>query len=123
MSSGPGSAPTAARLAKRYSLVCDLSIMYEGHTEALPIRIPDISTHGMFINTPRRFPEGAVLKIHFRLPRSGYEVRARGEVRYVLPDVGIGVEFLDLSPDAHQAIENEMAVPGDEQLGVDVALD
>jgi hypothetical protein len=96
------------RLALRYSLLCDLSVRYEGHREALPIRLPDLSTRGMFINTSKRFPEGAVLAIRFRLPKTGLMVHARGEVRYWLEDVGVGVEFIDLDATSRRAIEQEI---------------
>ena len=65
----------------------------------------------MFIQTTRRFPEGAVLKIRFRLARSLYEVTARGEVRYCLPGVGIGIEFVEISAEARRAIKEELRDP------------
>ena len=69
----------------------------------------EISPHGMFVNTVKRFPDGAILKLRFRLSRSGIEVHACGEVRYCLADVGIGVEFIGLSPEYLSAIEEEIA--------------
>jgi hypothetical protein len=48
------------------------------------------------------------LNVHFRLAETGVEVRARGEVRYCLAGVGVGVEFVEISPDAVRAIENEI---------------
>lgn len=99
---------TPVRRSERHVLYRDLAIVYEGYSESIPLRVPDISTHGMFINTPRIFPESAVLRVKFRLNRSGVEVNARAEVRYCLAGVGIGVEFVDISPEAQQAIEEEM---------------
>jgi hypothetical protein len=97
-----------ARKAPRYSSLRDLSVTYEGDSEDVATRPPDISAQGMFINTNRNFPEGAVLNVHFRLAETGVEVRARGEVRYCLAGVGVGVEFVEISPDAVRAIENEI---------------
>ncbi|HEY6467919.1 MAG TPA: PilZ domain-containing protein, partial [Candidatus Acidoferrales bacterium] len=71
---------------------------------------PDISTRGMFINTTRTFPEGAVLNVRFRLALSGCEVHSRAEVRYCLAGVGVGVEFIDISQDSVQAIEREIEI-------------
>jgi hypothetical protein len=99
---------SAARLTPRISSMRDLSVTYEGHSEDVALRPPDISARGMFINTNRNFPEGAVLNVHFRLAETGVEVRARGEVRYCLAGVGVGVEFVEISPDAVRAIENEI---------------
>ena len=54
------------RLAQRFAHYRELSIVYEGTSLDIPVRAPDISTHGMFINTAQKFPEGAVLRICFR---------------------------------------------------------
>lgn len=83
--------------------------MYEGKFEEVPIRPPDISVQGMFIQTLHHFAEGAVLKVRFRLARSHHEVHARAEVRYSLPGVGVGVEFVDISAEDREAIENELS--------------
>jgi hypothetical protein len=102
-------AGTAERQARRYaSHYRELFITHEGVSEEISLRPPDLSVQGMFIQTARRFPEGAVLKIRFRLARSLYEVAARGEVRYCLPGVGIGIEFVELSPEARRAIQEEL---------------
>ena len=99
---------SAARVAERYSSLRDLSVSYEGHSDTIATRLPDISTRGMFINTTKHFPEGAVLNVRFRLARTGMEVQSRCEVRYCLDGVGIGVEFVNISPKAALAIEEEL---------------
>ena len=86
----------------------DLIIAYEGHAEEIPIRVPDLSATGMFINTVRSYPEGSVLKVRFVLEGSGVEVQARAEVRYCLPGVGVGIEFVDISRESRAAIEREL---------------
>lgn len=101
---------TSPRTARRFSSLRDLSVTYEGHSQDIVTRPPDISSRGMFINTTRVFPEGAVLKVQFRLALSGYEIHSRAEVRYCLPGVGVGVEFVDISADCVQAIEREIEI-------------
>jgi hypothetical protein len=98
----------AARAAERYSSLRDLAVTYEGHSDTVATRLPDISTRGMFINTAKHFPEGAVLNVRFRLARTGVEVTSRCEVRYCLDGVGVGVEFVNISPKAALAIEEEL---------------
>ena len=97
-----------SRAAVRFPHLRELSLSYEGRNEDIWVRPPDISVRGMFINTATRFPEGSVLKVRFRLTRSGVEISTRSEVRYCLVGVGVGVEFLDLSPQGAQAIEKEI---------------
>ena len=106
----PGQAPhRPVRSWDRATTHHDLSIHYEGRSQDIPTRVPDISPQGMFINTAQHFPDGAVLKVRFRLTRSNYEVVARGEVRYCLENVGIGLEFVEITEEAQAAIAEEIA--------------
>jgi len=100
--------PAATRDWSRFSNLKDISVVYEGHSEVLAVHTPDISPSGMFINTSTRFHDGAVLKVRFRLARSNHRVQTRCEVRYCLPGVGIGVEFIDLAPRHEKAIRDEI---------------
>lgn len=106
MSSSPQKNPT--RDAERFAAYRGLSLVYEGRSEKMEVRAPDISPKGMFIHIPRQFPEGAVIKVEFWLSRSGHKVNARAEVRYCLPGVGIGVEFVDISDEDKMIIETEI---------------
>ena len=82
----------AIRQDVRFPQLCELSMIYEGATEDVSVRPPDLSPHGMFINTRTDYPEGAVLKLRFRLSRTGVLVQTRCEVRYCLKGVGIGFQ-------------------------------
>ena len=98
----------SSRRLFRFPHLRELSVTYEGHSELVAVRPPDISERGMFINTSRRFPEGSVLKLRFQLTHTGVEVSTRCEVRYCLVGVGIGVEFVNLPRDSARAIETEI---------------
>ena len=100
--------PVPSREFDRFATYRGLHIVYEGRSELIEVRAPDISPRGMFIHIPHHFPEGAVLKLEFRLSRSGREVKTRAEVRYCLPGVGIGVEFIDISSEDEEAIAAEI---------------
>jgi hypothetical protein len=103
---------TGARAAPRLSTIRELSVTYEGRSEEVALRPPDISPQGMFINTRHQFPEGAVLNVQFRLGQTGAVVVTRAEVRYCLPGVGVGVEFVNISEEAVAAIEREVNLQG-----------
>ena len=96
----------------RYQHLSELSLTYEGRSESVCIHPPDISVRGMFINTGAAFPEGSVLKLRFRLARTGARIAARCEVRYCLAGVGVGVEFVDLPSECARAIEMEIGASG-----------
>lgn len=92
----------------RIHTVREISVQYEGRTQEVALRVPDVSTHGMFFNTATHFPVGAVLHLRFRLALTGAEIQTRCEVRYCLPDVGVGVEFIGISSEAVRKIAREV---------------
>jgi len=96
------------RSHKRYPLYTELSVIYEGHSGNVPVRAPDLSPTGMFINTPQNFPLGSVLKVRFYLPRARVWVEARGEVRHVVVNLGVGIEFFEITDEGRDAILHEL---------------
>jgi PilZ domain len=98
----------APRSTQRVNTVSGIVLNYEGNSELTIVRSPDVSTRGMFINTTRSFPEGAILNVRFRLALTDASVHARGEVRYCLPGVGIGLEFVNLEPVTLKLLEKEV---------------
>jgi hypothetical protein len=105
---GNGSEAGPGRREARIQEIAELHLSYEGGGCEIPIRTPDLSAHGMFVNTSTHFPEGAIVNLRFRLARSNIEIQTRGEVRYCLPGVGIGVEFVGIEREAIRAIEKEL---------------
>ena len=103
-----GNHPIVQRREARLSHLSELHLSYEGGSGSIPIRPPDISSNGMFVNTSTHFPEGAVVNLRFRLTRSNVEVQTKCEVRYCLPGTGIGVEFVGIGEEAFRAIEEEI---------------
>jgi len=98
----------AARSSPRVHSLREITISYEGLDEQIVVKPPNLSKRGMFINTSRSFPEGAVLNLRFGLLMTNAEIQTRCEVRYCQPGVGIGVEFIGLAPEAMKTIEKEI---------------
>jgi len=86
----------------------DLKIVYDGMANVVDKRSPDLSTSGMFINTPHPYPTGAQIRLRFDLLRTGINVEAMGNVRYCLLGIGVGVQFVNLPEYARAAIEKEL---------------
>jgi len=97
-----------ARANSRVHCLREISVTYEGQNERTVVKAPDLSVNGMFISTTRRFPEGAVLNLQFRMAVTNAVVQTRCEVRYCLPGVGVGVEFIGIAPEAKKDIEREL---------------
>lgn len=106
------SARPGARSSPRVQSLREIAIAYEGQDEQIVVKPPNLSKRGMFINTSRSFPEGAVLNLRFGLVLTGAEIQTRSEVRYCQPGVGVGVEFIGLPPEATKMIEREIAMSG-----------
>jgi hypothetical protein len=96
------------RREPRFQTLSEVHLKYEGWPNELSVRPPDLSAHGMFVNTTTHFPEGAVVKLRFRLTGLNGEVQTRCELRHCLPGAGIGVEFVRLKSEAAQAIQTEL---------------
>lgn len=99
---------TGERASQRVYSLRKITVSYEGQDENIIIKPPNVSTRGMFVNTSRTFPEGAVLNVCFELALSNAEIKTRCEVRYCQPGIGVGVEFIGLSADARELIEREI---------------
>lgn len=70
----------------------------------------NISDGGVFVATDQQVPIGTEVDLAFTLP-DGVEIRGRGAVRWVRdasPDAapGLGVQFVNLSGAAHDAVQN-----------------
>jgi hypothetical protein len=102
--------PSIARCGARVYSLREITISYEGQNEQIVVKPPNLGTRGMFINTSRTFPEGAVLNLRFTLVLTGADVRTRCEVRNCQAGVGIGVEFIGLPAEARKMIEREIAL-------------
>jgi hypothetical protein len=67
----------------------------------LTTRINDISKTGVFIDSMSSFAVGSVVKLKFRI--LDHLIETLGEVRYSMPQVGMGVRFINLTGE-HMAL-------------------
>ncbi len=75
----------------------------------------DMSEGGVFICTDDPLPVGEKIKVKFILPELLEEIEAAGEVTWVNPagsvdpPAGMGIKFIDLSPDRQAHIQDVIA--------------
>ncbi len=69
----------------------------------------DISAGGMFIETKQPMALGTHLTLRFHLDDGGPIVVATAEVRYVVPKMGLGLQFVDLMPAERKRLEAYVA--------------
>lgn len=88
----------------------DVQVVIEGYSEKASGVAPNLSVHGMFVNTRQVIPRGALLRLRFRLSDTGDVIEATGEVRYRLEGVGVGIEFVGLTPEMRRRIQQELDI-------------
>src|SRR5215510_13960637 len=88
------------RGAPRVSYVSD--VVCEGSGTRLIARTSDISVSGVFIHSKSCFDAGLLLRLEFDVART--RIETVGEVCYSIPQVGMGVRFIDLKVEFHDAI-------------------
>jgi hypothetical protein len=98
------------RAAKRVPYPCEVECYNVGSgINPLNPRISDLSAKGAFIDSINALPVGSVLKLKFNTPSLVIEVRA--QVVQAMPQFGMGVRFLDLTPQQQLAIDEVVAGP------------
>ncbi|HKG21557.1 MAG TPA: DUF4388 domain-containing protein [Blastocatellia bacterium] len=91
------------RAAKRISHICEVECEGAG-VSRLSTRINDLSVTGVFIDSMTCFSVGSILKLRFRVRDATIETE--GEVRYSMPQVGMGVMFMNLKPEHRAVLES-----------------
>jgi len=65
----------------------------------------DISTGGLFLNTPDPLVPGSHVELSFRVSPEGPEIECSGRVVYALPGVGMGIQFIDPKGEVKLALD------------------
>jgi hypothetical protein len=64
----------------------------------------DVSTGGLFLNTPDPLVPGSQVELSFRVTPEGPEIECSGRVVYSLPGVGMGIQFVDAKGEVELAL-------------------
>ena len=92
------------RPATRYDFRCEAQFCKRGSNAPLRGFLSDISLSGCYFETITPEPVGTPVEVSFQA--SGAYVRFCGVVRVVHPNMGMGIEFADLSPEAARALQS-----------------
>jgi uncharacterized protein (TIGR02266 family) len=69
----------------------------------------DVSRGGMFIETREPYAIGSRISLRFNMEKESPAVVATGVVTYQVDKLGMGVQFVDMSPEDRQRIQNYVA--------------
>lgn len=104
------SVPSGSRTSIRRSVQIPCELVGSRNDEAQAYRATDLSTTGIWFQTSRPYRTGETICVCFN-PDAGQPIMVFGEVARVAtqrdaddntPGIGMGIEFLDLTP--HEAI-------------------
>ncbi len=91
------------RQHRRAQLVTEIRCKTSGREQLLVTR--DISVGGVFVTSKKPLPHGSEISLSLRLGPSDPAISCHAKVVYSVKGLGMGVQFLDLSEDARQAIQ------------------
>ena len=91
------------RESKRITYICEVECEAAG-ANRLTTRINAVSITGLFIDSMSSFAVGTVSKLKFRV--MDRLIETMGEVRYSMPQVGMGVRFISLNAEQVALLES-----------------
>ena len=68
-------------------------------------RFSNVSVGGAFIELEHGYPIGSIVNLRFSLPIQSHFITCAAIVRSAHPGQGIGIEFLDLSPEYQDKLQ------------------
>ena len=103
--------PTERRLEPRYAVA--VAVTFESEHNFYTGLTSDISGGGLFVATPQALPIGERIQLRFTIPTSRDAIEVISEVRWVRMEsmsggggeAGMGLQFLQLAPEAKEAIK------------------
>ena len=93
----PTDAQDPRRKYPRIDLPKGIAVGWRGGGKFGTSNISSVSLGGLFISTPDPAGAGSILALIFDVPTG--EVRARAIVRRCIPGQGMGVQFLNMTPE------------------------
>jgi len=77
----------------------------------------NISSSGILVRTEKTLSQDEEIELFFTVPGSTQGIQARGRVAHVVPGMFMGVEFVNLSPESTQQIEQYVAAQSVPEAG------
>jgi hypothetical protein len=95
------------RSAPRIMLVASVEAEEVTNGISLSARTSDVSVHGCYLDTINPLPPGTRIRVHLT---KGYETfHSLGVVVYAHQGMGMGVAFMEISPEARQIVQGWIA--------------
>jgi uncharacterized protein (TIGR02266 family) len=87
-----------------------LDVQYSANCPPIRARSQDLSETGLFLETHHPLAVGTLIELRFSLPDGREEpITTRARVCNIDPMAGLGVEFVDLSPEVRERLRMYVA--------------
>lgn len=87
-----------------------LEVEYSANCPPIRARIQDLSETGLFLETHHPLALDTLIDLRFELPDGRPEpVKTRARVRNIDPMAGLGVEFVDMTPEIRERLRMYVA--------------
>jgi hypothetical protein len=96
--------------APRHPFIAHAELSDEERTTYLQARVSDLSLSGCYLDMIHPLPAGTQIVLYVT-DNSGF-FQARGKIVYSLPNLGVGVAFLDVGPALRANIERSLSHAG-----------
>ena len=99
--------PKQQRSVRRCSLVASVEVTELRSGATLSARISELGVGGCYVDALNPFPEGALVALRILRDQGVFETKAK--VVYCHPNFGMGLAFVDMTPDHRSLLENWLA--------------
>ncbi|HWO37448.1 MAG TPA: PilZ domain-containing protein [Candidatus Acidoferrum sp.] len=95
------------RSVRRCALVASVEVTESHSGTKLSARISELGVGGCYVDALNPFPEGALVRLRILRDQGVFETKAK--VVYCDPRFGMGLAFLEVTPDQRSLLENWLA--------------
>ena len=104
----PKSPPNRERRAvARFALIATVEMTEPSTDTRFSGRVSELSRNGCYVDVLNALPEGTLLQI--RISRDRGTFATKGKIIYAHPGMGMGVTFLDTSPEQLKILDSWLA--------------
>ena len=94
------------RAAPRYAFIAHAELADEDRTTRLKARVSDLSLTGCYLDMLNPLPVGPRIVLSITDAVGSFD--AKGKIVYAVPTLGVGVAFVDVTPELRARIERSL---------------
>jgi len=95
------------RCEPRYPYIAHATLSDDDRSIYLKVRVSDLSLSGCYLDTVHPLPAGTQIVLHVWDDAGSFQTK--GKIVYSLPNLGLGVAFVDVNPALRADIERSLS--------------